>query len=303
MENIKKITEIVINKDYIKRYSIFALALFIAAINYNLFIVPSNFVVGGTGGVAIVIKHFFGIEPSLTIFLLSFILVIFSYIFLDKENTMAAFFITVVYPLFVKVTVGIDEIFLISRDNLLLLAIFYGLIAGLSSGMIYKVGLNTGGFGVISKIISKKRNKSISNVNMIINFGIVLVGGLVFGFNMILYAYLILSIDKYISERILLGMSRNKTFYIISGKYQQIADFLMNDLKHDVTIFNTKGKFLGNDQKLVMSVIPTREYFMIKETIKSIDNKAFVTISDSYESKRQDITINTVNQAKKELIL
>ena len=52
-------------------------------------------------------------------------------------------------------------------------------------------------------------------------------------------------------------------------------------------------------QKTIMSVIPTKEYMLIKEVIKDIDNKAFVIVCDSYEVKGQDVSINDVNKTKK----
>ena len=91
-------------------------------------------------------------------------------------------------------------------------------------------------------------------------------------------------------------------FYIISKESALIQKFIMEDLNHDVTIFDTKGKFLGEQQKAIMTVIPTKEYFLVKEGIKDIDKNAFVTITDSYEVKGQDIKINSVNHKKKRFL-
>ena len=51
----------------------------------------------------------------------------------------------------------------------------------------------------------------------------------------------------------------------------------------------------SNSLKMVFVVVPTSEYFMLKEQIKMIDSKAFVTITDTYEIKGQDVKINTKN--------
>ncbi len=295
MEDIKKIFKEINKSDYVKRYAILSFALFVAAINYNLFMLPTNIVTGGANGISIITKYLFQIDPALMIFLISFVLLFVSFFTLSAEDTIAAIFITVVYPLFVKVTSGINGIFLISEDNTLLLVIFAGVLNGLTTGIIYKIGLNTGGIGIIAKLIGEKGKKSIPKINFIINFTIVLVGGYFFGVNMILYAYIILYISKNISERILLGMSRNKTFYIISKKYDKIANFIKIDLQHDATIFNTKGKYSSDSQKMILTVIPSYEYFILKETIKEIDKKAFVVISDTYEIKGQDKKIKNNN--------
>ena len=75
------ILEKIINKDTIKRYTMFSLALFISAINYNLFILPSNIIVGGTSGIASILNHVFNIDPSMSLFLMYFMVFIISFIY------------------------------------------------------------------------------------------------------------------------------------------------------------------------------------------------------------------------------
>lgn len=289
------ILEKIINKDTIKRYTIFSLALFISAINYNLFILPSNIIVGGTSGIASILNHVFNIDPSMSLFLMYFMVFIISFIYLSKEDTTACIFITIVYPLLVKATAGIDEIFLIDNNNVLLFSIFGGILNGLSNGIIYKIGLNTGGIGIITKVVAQKLQQGISKINLIFNIIIVLLGGYFFGINIILYSCILLYITNFVSEKILLGISRNKTFYIISKKYNEINDYITNELHHDATIFNVKGKYKDNNGKMIFCVIPTNEYYLLKEGIKKIDRKAFITISDTYEIKGQDTKLKIVN--------
>lgn len=289
-------------KRYVKRFAILGLAQLIGAINYNLFLNPTNIVVGGAGGIAIITKKLLGIEPSLMIFIVSFVLMILGIFFLSKEDIFAAIFITIFYPLFVELTKNIGGIFNFDLSSLLLVTIVAGVINGITSGLIYTTSLNTGGIGILSKIINKKRKGSISKTSFIINALIVAVGGFIFGINIVLYAIIFLYISKIVSERILLGISRNKMFYIISKKDEKIKKFIMEDLKHDVTMFDTKGKFLGEQQRAIMTIIPTKEYFLVKEGIKDIDKNAFVTITDSYEVKGQDIKINSVNPKKKKFL-
>ena len=294
-----KILEKIKAKDYVKRFAVLSFALFFAAINYNLFILPIGVVTGGTSGIATITKEMFNLDPSMIIFLLSFLVLIFSYLFLDKDDTVAAGFITIIYPLFIKATEGFSEIFLINYDEKLLVSIFAGVISGITNGIIYKTGLNTGGLGVISKIIGNKCKTSVAKVNFIINMLIVVLGSFVFGVNMIFYAGVILYINKIISERVLLGKSSNKMFYIISNKYREITNYFIDKLHHDVTVFNVKGKFSDKDKKNIMIIVPTFQYYLVKEEISKIDRKAFVTVTDNYEVKGQDIKINSVKSSKK----
>ena len=161
---------------------------------------------------------------------------------------------------------------------------------------------NKSNFSKISNVYKKiKINGAIlvkNQENMIINSIIVLAGGIVFGINKVLYAIIILFIQKNVSDRIVLGISKNKTIIIVSSKYDEISKYLNNELKHDVTIFNTKGKYTNTKQKTIMSVIPTKEYIIIKEIIKDIDKNAFVIVCDSYETRNQDRLLKNVKNVK-----
>ena len=95
--------------------------------------------------------------------------------FLGIDDTTAMAYITIVYPLFIRATSGINEIFIINHEDILLLSIFIGILTGISNGIIFKTGLNNGGYGVLSKIISNKKKASITKSNMIINSIIVLI--------------------------------------------------------------------------------------------------------------------------------
>ena len=280
--------------ELIKKYLVITLALFISAFCYNVLVSPINLVAGGISGVAIIIKNLFSVPSAITIFVLYFVLLIVSFIYLGLEDTMAALFITIVYPLFVEVTSGLSAIIVVDTSNILLITIFAGFIGGITNGLIYRTGLNTGGLGVLTKILHNRKKIAITKVSLIINLIIVLVGGYIFGVTMILYAVLYLVISKMISDKLLFGISSNKMFYIISDDYLYISNYLKNDLHHDVTLFDILGKYSATNKKMIMVVVPTSEYFLIKEAIKDIDSKAFVFASDSYETKGQDLLIRNM---------
>ena len=287
-----KKTEIIDMNAFFK-YLYLTLALAIAALSYNLFMRSFGIVTGGSGGFGMVMEHITGIDSSVIVFILCAVCAVFGFIFLSFEDSIAALYIAIVFPLFIKMFDFLVSYFSFSRENLLLAVIFGGILNGISNGMLYQTGLNTGGFGVISKIIYKYSHRSVTSVNFIINSIIVVVGGFIFGFTNAIYAVIMNYIITYVSEKIFIGISKSKAFYIISSKDDQIFDFIVNEMKHDVTIFNVVGEYMGDKRKMIMSVIPTREYFMLKSAIKEIDDDAFVFVADSYEVLKEDALINS----------
>lgn len=277
------ILETIHKKKLIRRYLLLIISLFISACYFNLLQLPSQIVTGGSSGVSIILSSYFDLEPSQIIFAISLVLLLIGFIFLGFEKISGAMVSTIVYPIFVDLTANIGSNIPVDLSDKILISIFLGVLSGITTGMVYKVGFSNGGFSIISEIISKYKKVSISNVSFVINFIIVLAGGASFGWTMVMYAIIVLYIYSLVLDRVLIGVSKNKALYIITSKEDEMCDYIMNSLKHGVTIFDVKGAFLEKKRKVLMTVIPNREYFRLKEGIKEIDEKAFFIVTDSYQ--------------------
>ena len=64
---------------------------------------------------------------------------------------------------------------------------------------------------------------------------------------------------------------------------EEVKKFILKHLSHGVTILDAKGGFTGQNQKVIMCIIPTKEYFIAKEGIHEIDSNAFFVVTDAYE--------------------
>ena len=278
-----KILETIQKKKLIRRYTILIISLFISACYFNLLQLPSQIVTGGTGGISIILNSYFGIEPSKVIFLLSLTLLFIGFIFLGFEKTSGAIVSTIVYPIFVDLTANIGTYISVDLSDKILISIFLGVLSGFTTGIVYKVGFSNGGLSIISEIISKYKKIQLSSISFVINLIIVVIGGVSFGWTMVMYAVIVLYIYSIVLDRALIGVSKNKTVHIITSKETEMSDYIMNSLKHGVTIFDVKGGFLEKKRKVLMTAIPNKEYFRLKEGIKEIDEDAFFIVTDSYQ--------------------
>lgn len=267
------------------RYIQMIISLFVSALLYNFFIEPANIATGGVNGIAVIFKHIFRLKPAITIFIISAILLVFSYIFLGKEKTKGTFVATITYPLFVYLTNYLSPLIQIDMDDLLIISIFIGLIGGICNGLLYKTGFSNGGLPIISQILFEKFKIPIGKTNFVINSIIVVIGGYYFGITMIMYAIIINYINSLVVDKILLGVSKNKSIFIVTSNATQIKDFIMKEMKHTVTIFNVEGAYSKKNKEILMTVIPSREYFEITESIKILDKNIFYVVSDAYEVK------------------
>ena len=144
LKNIKKTLS---KKNVYLKLIFFILSVALLAFNYNLFLVPNNFVIGGTSGLAIIIKQLFHLDTAIFIGVSGAILMILALVFLGWKETSRAIIGAILYPLFVSLTSPLaNKIFpLLQLDSTLLLAIIGGSICGLANGLIYKTGFTTGG--------------------------------------------------------------------------------------------------------------------------------------------------------------
>ena len=279
MENI---LDVIRKKKQLYRIILMGASLFLSAILYNVFLLPLSLVTGGTQGVATITHYLYGINPATMLFLLSLACAILSLMFLGVKRTAGTLVASIVYPLLVQLTSPLNGLIDAENIDMLLMVLFAGVISGVANGLMYKTGYSNGGFPVISQILFEEKQVPISKSSLAINVSIVLVGAYFFGITNALYAIIFLYINGIVLDKVLLGISNNKAFYIITSKDDEIKEYIIEILKHNVTTFEVKGGFLDKNRKVMLTVIPSREYYRVTEGIKEIDKDAFFVVTDSY---------------------
>ncbi len=279
LEILKKVN----SKSNVKRHIQFCIGCLIVAISYNLFLAPNDLVSGGVSGIAIILNHLLKIENSTIILIGNVLLMILSFIMLGKEKTKASILGSILFPVFVKLTANINTIINIETNQLLLSAVFGGVMSGFGSGMIFKAGFTTGGTDIVNQIISKYLKMSIGKSILLSDGLIVLSSAFIFGPTRLMYSIIILYMISLMSDRVILGISDSKAFYIITDEEVKIKEYILRYLNHGVTVFNAKGGYARERQTVLMCVLPTKDYYRLKEGIHEIDPTAFFVVTDAYE--------------------
>ena len=269
-------------KDRIKRYCQFILGVFIAAVSYNLFLLPSS-IVYGVGGLGVMLNKLFGFNPSLVILIGSVLLLILSFILLGYDKTKNSIIGSILYPVFVYFTTWIVDYINFSDADAIVIVIFGAVLSGFGLGLIFKSGFTTGGTDILNQIVSKYFKMSLGT-SMFFTDGIIILSSVfVFGWTKVMYSIISLYIISVMSDKVILGVSQSKAFYIITNHESEVKKFITTSLKHGVTVLDGRGGFTGNNQKVIMCTIPTKQYFLVKEGIHEIDPEAFFIVTDAYE--------------------
>jgi len=279
-----EITGVVLEKDALKKAVLFVIGCLISALSYNLFSVPNNFVDGGLGGVSIVISHFFpSIEPRFTLFIGNVILVTIMLFVLGRQKSLMSILGATTYTLFVYLTKDFPAMINFSFDNILLYVLAAGVVGGFGEALVYKTGFNTGGNSIVALIIQKYNKKPLGVILRYIAIVVVIGGGLSFGYTSIMYSIIIICISTYLVDKMMIGISESKMFYIHTNCENEVKEFIIKVIESGVTEFESHGAFSHKKQKMLMCVVPTDKYSLLRSAIKEIDPDAFIVVSDCYE--------------------
>lgn len=285
--------EKIFSKKWFISYSLIVIGSIILAAGFVFFISPYKIVPGGVYGIAIVIHYLtegvFTWAPSgLPIGLMGLImnipLTIIGIKILGPRfgvKTVVGFVLTSVFMDIITYFYG--EAPLVA-DDALLSSIFGGVLVGLGLGLIFKSKATSGGSDIVAMIIAKYTKLPLGQLMIYVDSAIVLVGLLVFAdWKIPLYSWIVIYITGKTIDIVLQGMSVDKTLFIISDKFEEIRNRIINDLNRGGTYIPGKGMFNGSDKTIIFTVVNRREMAVLQEYIHEIDPTAFLTVLEANE--------------------
>lgn len=286
---INKIMDEIYKKNILKRYLMLLSGCLIVAFAFNLFFLRYNIVCFGVSGISIVMSKF-GVNPSTFIMIANLFLIVISYFFLGVDEVKHQIVGALVYPVFVELTLKITNLIDLGGLEMIVIAVIGGVLAGIGYGLIYKSGFSTGGTDVIGLLICKYSKISMGVAMMFVNIAIIVIGKLTFSWEIVMYAIVVAYLISVATDKILLGISNSKAFYIVVDRDKDdiVNDFLLSLPGVGSTIMDVSGGSSNDKQTLILAVAPTKMYFVIKAGLKEIDKNIFYLVCDSYEVSIKD---------------
>ena len=272
------------------RFFMLLVGCFCGALAFNIFFLPRNIVIGNISGLSIIFKQLYGWDTTIFILISSAILVVVSYFALGKKSTINDLIGTALFDVMIILTQDFGSYLQINIDNIMLVVLFGGLLSGVSNGLIYRSGYSSGGTDIPEEMLFRFLHFSRGKANFMVDGSILILGGffsgtpgVIFAWEQVMYAIIILYLSSIVTDKVMLGISESKCFYIVTTHETSVKRYLMTYLKHGVTVLDGRGGFTGDHKKVIMCIIPTKEYFLVKEGIHNIDADAFFLVTDAYE--------------------
>lgn len=288
-KKVDSIVENVKRKNIGKRYFMLILGCLIVAFAFNLFFLRYNIVCFGISGLSIVLGKY-GFNPSIFIFTANAVLLIIAYFVLGKKSTKNQMVGSLIYPLFIEITAPICDMIDLGNTEMVVIALLGGVFAGVGYGLIYKSNFSTGGTDVIIEIICKYAKISMGTAGLITNAIIIAFGKIAFSWSTVLYGIFVSYLISIFTDKVLLGISRSKAFYIVVNKTQEleVKEYLLSIDGVGTTVIDAEGGYSEKNQTLLLAVVPTRSYFIVKDGLREIDKNIFFLVCDSYEVSNKE---------------
>ncbi len=267
---------------------------FLVAAAYVLFNTPYKITPGGVYGLAIIVNNFIpdfkvgtlGLAMDVPLLIIS--LIIFGKNF-GAKTILSALLLPFMMNGLESLVGGTDPSLILGgridlSGDVLLASIYGGTLIGIGLGIIVKSGATSGGTDVIAMIITKYLKLPFSKSVLIVEAMVILTGMIVFGSWVLpLYSLISLFLTTKLIDVVIEGASTDKMLFIISDKYEDIKEYILNDLERGGTYFKASGMYTQSDKMVIFVTISRKELPSVREVVGQIDPKAFITVVNTHE--------------------
>lgn len=280
----------------VKDYLVITVGILCYVTGWTLFLTPQNLVGGGVTGISSIIQYAIGIKIGYSYFVINAVLLLVAIFILGNSFggktiyaiVMASVGLNVLQEIIPPEIINILAI----QNGKLMSTIMGGMMAGLGIGMSMSVGGSTGGTDIIALIVSKYRN--ISPGRMILWLDVVIIlsslafpsytsDGQIVGFadkiTTVVYGLILVTINGYVVDLYLSGSRQSVQLFVLSKKYDQIADAITAHLHRGVTVLDGKGWYTKAEAKVLMVITRKSDLNVLLRYVKSIDKDAFLSVS------------------------
>lgn len=263
----------------------------LAALGYALFQVPNNIVSGGISGIGIMINHYTGWPVGLMYWIMNVPLLVLGFFQLGRwrfvvSTLIASTIFAALIDIFSVILPQILREFPLSHD-VLLTSVYAGIIGGIGAGLVYRAGSTFGGTAILGRVMQNRTGLPLSQVYAVTDGAIILTAGLVFGWEIAMYGFLVLFINGLAADYTLEGPSSTRTVTIITNKPEEMSRALIAETQRGVSYWEVTGAYTGLQRYVVMCTIYRPQVNTVKRVAAQIEPEAFLTIGVSHQALGQ----------------
>ena len=262
----------------IRSYTVMLIGLALYAFGITAFLIPLKIAGGGVTGISMLIYYATGFGTGYTYFIINIFLVLIAIKVLGVNFGIKTIFsMSIIAVLLTVMQRFVTEPIL---KDMFLSSVLSGILGGVGIGLIFNEGGSTGGTDIIAMIINKYRNISPGRIIMYCDVIIIAASFIVLqSMEKLVYGYVSMWVVSYSIDAFLTGAQQSVQLFIVSDKYEQIADFINKESRRGLTVFDGTGWYTKQNVQVIMTVVRQRESPEIFQKIKQIDPEAFISLS------------------------
>lgn len=269
-------------REDIRSVFLIALGTALASAAFSFFTFPNEIASGGVTGIAQILNHLFRLPVGLTTIVINIPLFVMAWKKFGLRFILGSALGMTANSLFIDL---FNSFSLCATDDLLLAAVYGGLIKGFGYGLVYATGATTGGSDIVARSLRRRWPH--------INFGtlslavdavvVVLFAFTVKRFDGAMYSIIAMFVSSRVVNFVLYGTANAAVCYIITICPQAIAQAIGEGLHRGATLLKAQGAYTGEERSVVLCVIKQQQIAELKKLISAIDERSFVIVTHSHE--------------------
>lgn len=282
----------------IKEYVLIAVGLLLFVLGWSIFLLPNNLIGGGVSGIASIAQYATGgaVKSGTVYFLVNIVLLIVAFFTLGKSFSGKTIYAVVITSIGLNVFQSIIPAEIcqtLAVDNgKLMSTIMGGILVGVGVGISMSQGGSSGGTDIIALILNKYRGVSPGRMMLLMDAIIILSSFLIPSytpsgelmpwtekFTTVVYAFILVTISTTVLDMYLAGTRQSVQLFILSKKYEEIADAITQELNRGVTILDGEGWYTRQKTHVIMVVTRKSDLTLFLRCVKSIDPEAFLSVA------------------------
>ena len=268
-------------KEELLNYLFITVGSLIYALGQLYFIKPLHIPMGGVSGLALVANFLWSLPIGVVTIVLNIPLLFLGWRTMGREFFFKTAFAIVVSSVFTDLLEPVLPAF---DGEMLIAALYGGLVMGGGYGLIFRAGGTTGGVDIIAKWVNRKMDIPVGTTNLISNAVVIVASALIYGnLDSALYAMITSYLTSMVIDKMVYGMDVQKSAMIITSNPKEVASAVMEELHRGCTGMEGTGMYTGDKRTVLICAVRRHETGTLKKLILEKDEHAFMMISNINE--------------------
>lgn len=269
-------------KTLFKRFVFLIVGAIMVAFALELFFVPNNIIDGGVVGLSLMAAYLSKLPLGIFLFIINLPFLYLGYKQIGKTFAISTSLAVTVLSIS---TYFVHKLAIHATEEPLLAAVFGGIMLGVGVGIVIRYGGALDGTEIIAILLNKTLPFSVGEVVMFFNVFILGSAGFVFGWDRAMFSLIGYYVAFKVIDITIEGIDESKSVWIISEKYRDIGEAILDRLGRGVTYLHGEGAYSGDDKNVIFTVITRLEEAKLKSIVEEKDPGAFLAVGNIHDVK------------------